>query len=752
MRHRYLFCVVLYLSVVLFLAAAGGPEGQTLTAALAAQTASPAPPPVIFKVETSYVDVDAIVTDKQGNIIPGLTKDDFELFEDGKPQKIDMFSYVNIPAVTQARFLAADRPISSDVKSNAPSLAGRLYVLVLDDLDTNPLRSQFVIKAARQFVEQNFAANDLAAIVYTSGRGDASQEFTGDRRLLLASIDKFVGRKLLSLTLAKADEFFNQHLMELQVNAASANDPENNGAPVQSGTVRGPIGYPDVTSDPDDFERGYRAQQVLDTLKSLSETLGGVRGRRKALLFFSEGIDYPIYDVFGSQAATNVLIATKDAIAAAARSNVSFFTIDPRGLVGMSAEEIELGASPDPSRGFDAHGLVAEMRLSQDSLRTLADETGGFAAVNSRNLTPVFERIVRTTSMYYVIGYYPPDHPRDGAFHKIEVRVKPPGLQVSARKGYASPRGKTREELAKEERDRQLRLGKTVASPQTSAELREVLNSPLQQSGLTLAVQAAPFKSKPKESTVALAIEVDGSRLHFEPRNNGTVFHDDVEVSFFALDDKGKPHQGNFYNLNLTLRPDTYERVRTVGLRLNPRVTLPPGRYQVRVGVRETGAGELGSVFYDLDVPDFTTGSLTMSGVLLTATSARLLLTPDPDTSIATNLLPAPATSRREFAQNDTLGLYAEVYDNLPPQQRHEIDITTTLLGENGREVFSSRQAVGGDVQTKSKSNTMGYTASVPLKDIQPGRYLLRVEAQARGSVNDVKPARETFVTVVAAK
>src|SRR4029453_10208898 len=147
-----------------------------------------------------------------------------------------------------------------------------------------------------------------------------------------------------------------QHQMELEANASSANDPENNGQPV-SGTVRGPIGYPDVTTDPDDFERGYRAREVLRTLKTVAETLSGVRGRRKALLFFSEGIDYPIYDVFGSPSSSDVIAATKDALAAAARSNVSFFTIDPRGLVGLSAEEIMLDSSADASRGFDAHGL-----------------------------------------------------------------------------------------------------------------------------------------------------------------------------------------------------------------------------------------------------------------------------------------------------------------------------------------------------------------------------------------------------------
>jgi len=741
MRHRPLLAVALGLALM---------TGYTRPAA---QQTPGNPPPVTFKIETSYVDVDVVVTDGQGNVIRGLTKDDFELFEDGKPQKIDMFSYVDIPAVPEDRFLAGNRTVSSDVKTNAPSVAGRLYVLVLDDLGTTALRSQYVIKSARQFIEQNFAANDLAAIVYTSGRGDASQEFTGDRRLLIASIEKFVGRKLLSLTLAKADEFFGEHLMELEVNAASANDPENNGAPVQSGTVRGPIGNPDVTTDPDDFERGYRAQQVLHTLGSVAQTLGGVRGRRKALLFFSEGIDYPIYDMFNSPAATDVLTATKDAIAAAARSNVTFFTIDPRGLVGLSAEEIELNASADPSRGFDAHGLVAEMRLSQDSLRTLADETGGFAAVNSRNGAPIFDRIVRTTSTYYLLGYYPPDHPRDGTFHKIDVRVKRPGLQISARKGYASPRGKTAQELAQEQRNRELRAGKDLGAAQASVELREILNSPLQQSGLTLAMQAAPFKSKSKEAAVAIALEVDGARLHFEPRNNNSAFHDDLEVSFFALDDKGKAHAGTVYNLNLTLQPDTYERVRTQGLRLNPRIALPPGRYQLRMGVRESGAGELGSVFYDLDVPDFSAERLAMSGLLLTAATSRLTTSAEPDTAVPAALLPGPATSKREFVAGDTLHVFAEVYSSLPASERRQIDIVTSLVAETGIEAFKSSQPAGAGPENQSKNNAVSYAVSIPLKDIQPGRYLLRVQAapRANGNTGDIKPvARETLITILA--
>src|SRR5204862_4731405 len=138
--------------------------------------------------------------------------------------------------------------------------------------------------------------------------------------------------------------------------------------------------------------RGYRAMGVLGTLKNLSDFLTTVRGRRKALIMLSEGIDYPMTDIFGSQSATDVLRATQDAITAAARANVNFFTIDPRGLVGMTTDYMELSGSAmatmeasnsDPKTAFNSRqAFLDEMRVSQDSLRTLADETGGFAAVN----------------------------------------------------------------------------------------------------------------------------------------------------------------------------------------------------------------------------------------------------------------------------------------------------------------------------------------------------------------------------------
>jgi VWFA-related protein len=737
------------LAFIICAAGMSGPRAQSPT--------SQGRPAVTFQTEVDYVDVDVVVTDEQGNFVRGLAREDFQVLEDGKPVKIDTFSTVEIPVERYDQKLFGGRATAEDVRSNRPTLAGRFYVIVLDDMGTSPLRSQYVIRAARQFVEQYVAANDTAAIVYTSGRRDRAQEFTSDRRLLLASIDKFMGTKLRSSTLDKLDGYYMQKALEAGLAA------QNDGEPVDEATLRNsnPFsrgeGYPNRSYDMNDIERGQRALGVLGQIKNYAEFLANVRGRRKAMVLFSEGIDYPTNDIFGSHDATTVLGAMKDAVTAAARANVNIFTVDPRGLVGLTSEYIELNQSNsdlfnigarDPRYGLQPHtALLAEMRLTQDSLRTLAEETGGVASIDANSLSSAFTRIVDANSTYYMIGYYPPNHPRDGRFHKIDVRVTRPGLRVLARRGYASPRARdlTNRERQRVERER---MARTKGADQTSSELRAMLDSPIQQSGLMLQVQAAPFKNTARTASVALAIEIDAARMQFAPPKANGLFTNIVELSLFGINTQGKPLQGVRTALDLTLRPDTYERVKQHGLRANTRVELPPGRYQLRIGVRESGAGEMGTVFYDLDVPDFTRQRLSMSGLLLSAPSAQQTFTVQPD-PIASKLLPGAATSSRVFATSDVVSLYAEVYESASSGPPRRIDVTTRLINEEGRDVVTARELLERGASAGDKSATFAVKRDIPLKDVAPGRYLLRVEAQVRGETGgNGTVTRETALTV----
>jgi len=724
-----------------------------LTALLSAQSPqTPQAPSATFQVSVNFVDVDVTVTDAQGNFVSSLTRDDFEVREDGKVQKIDAFQLVELPMERPARFTMLGRAIPADVRSNRDVASGRVYVIVLDDLNVNPLRTASVRKNAREFVEKYFGPHDIAAVVNTSGRSDAAQEFTSDPALLLTAIDHFIGQRLQSAEMQRIDDYYTaQALSGLDDTSTQSNGEQT--------TIYNPITR-NMSFDPSNLERGQRAIGVLNSLKNLAEFLDGVQGRRKALLLFSEGIDYPMADVFDSQSGNDIVRATQDAINAAAHANVNFFTLDPRGLIGMTTDLIDnmqagapdyAGNDPTKPTGTPFSGtqaLMNEIRLTQDSLRTLADGTGGFSAVDRNTFGDAFARIVETNSRYYLLGYTPPTHPRDGRFHRIEVTVKKPGLKAVARRGYPSPSGKTAEERRRDDLNKKARESRKGGTPDMSAELRNALNSPVQQPGLTLAVQAVPFKGAAKEASVAIAVELQGRELEFAPQPNA-LLADTIEVSFFPLDDQGKAQRGTRAAADMAIKPETYQRVKALGLRFNSRTTLMPGRYQLRVGARDPAAKKEGTVFYDIRVPDYSKDPLMMSGMLLTSSAAAEVLTPQRD-AVTEKLLGAPATSRREFRQGETIGLLSEVYDNTPAPQSRQYDLAIRLVDENGHEAFVARDSIANEPAAGKHWTAFSYAKQIPLKDIAPGRYLLRAEAHDRSTAATNVVASETIVTVIA--
>jgi VWFA-related protein len=642
--------------------------------------------PPTFRVEVNYVEVDATVTDAAGNLVSDLTAADFEVLEEGKPQKIAAFSLVNIPVERADRPLFAAAPIELDVQSNERA-NGRVYLVVLDDLHIHPLRSARVKVAARRFIERHFGTNDLAAIVYTSGRSDAGQEFTNNRRLLLASIDRFAGRKIRSATLDRLDQFRSTQGIR------------------QEG---------ERVDDPNLAERGFHARNTLDSVRQLADFLAGVRGRRKAMLFISEGIDYNINDVFNNRDASTVMDSTREAIGAATRANVSIYSIDPRGLTAMGDEGIEVDSFPDdPTTGITSTSMLDELRLSQDSLRTLSDETGGFAAVNRNDFDGAFERVVRDNSTYYVLGYYPLNDRRDGRFRKIEVRVKRPGLQVRSRKGYQAPRGRAPDTKAD--------------TPNASVAMRDAMNSPLPMAGIGMSVFAAPFKGTAPNATVAIAMELAAGRFKYAEKDG--TFANNLEVGFTAIDTKGKTHAGDRNTINLTLKPETLERVKARGFRVISQIDLPPGRYQLRVGAAESG-GQAGSVLYDLEVPDFYKAPLVMSGIAMTAASAGQTPTARSKDPLR-DFLPGPPTAAREFQRADELALFAEVYENAPGAPAHKLDITTTVRSDDGRVVMQNQEE-RASTELKGGRGGYGFTTRIPLTDFAPGRYVVHVEARSR--------------------
>ncbi|MCU1385455.1 MAG: VWFA-related Acidobacterial domain protein, partial [Acidobacteria bacterium] len=555
-----------------------------------------------------------------------------------------------------------------------------------------------------QFIERRLGANDLMAVVHTAGSSDANQEFTSNKKRLLAAVDKTQGRKLDSATANKTNEYNRTRDMRQQG---------------------------DALNDPDDMERGFNARTTLDTLRNVADWFGAVRGRRKAILLVSEGIDYDIYDVIASngsnhQSASMVLDATRDAIGAATRANVSIYGIDPRGLTDLGDESIELGSFPDDtSLGVGAGSLQNELRLSQDSLRTLSEETGGFAVVNKNDFATAFQRIVEDNSSYYVLAYYPPDV-RAGRTHKIDVRVTRPGLTVRARKAYLTPK--------------KVDPPKTTGTSPSTPEIREALDSPLPVSGLTMHVFASPFKGTAPNASVLFGVELRGRDLKVEPNSK-------ILLSYLAIDAGGKVRGGNTDSLTLTnLKPESKARIEQTGLRMLNRMDLPPGRYVLRLAAHDPAGGNVGSVQYDLDVPDFAKAPFSMSGLVLTSGAGSVLPTVKADEQLKP-MLPGPPIAMRVFPQNDEIALFAEVYDNAAATP-HKVDITTTVTTDEGKVLYKTDET-RDSTDLGGKRGGYGYTTRVPLKDLALGSYVLKVEAKSRlGSTPPV--ARELQFTVEA--
>jgi VWFA-related protein len=623
------------------------------------------------------VQIDAYVTDAQGNPVKGLTADDFEVLEGGAPRAVATFSAVDIPIDPPVGLPDADAT-EPDVQTNAIP-QGRTYLIAFDEV--SPDRVLRARNFVRRFIAEHLGPNDVAAITLT-GRGLATsgQDFTSSRRLILNAIDKFSG----GFESSTENTTVGGEFQRAGVDKAFASNP----------------------------------RQLAASLRTLTEFLATLPGR-KTLLYVGEGLGdigdgtgainfFDVVDYKGG-ALTPAAIDAHEAIAAATRGNVTIYPVDPRGL------------TTDLTPSADLTGKVGQSAILENraDLAAIADVTGGFAVTNTNNIRESFDRIVRESSTYYTIGFNSEYPRRDGRFVRVEVRVKRPGLQVRSRNGYVAP-------LDKEKRPA------PVEGETRLAAVKDALASATSARGLPIRVFAAPYKAVGDRSNVALAVEVDVSALGGITRD--TTRNSDIEISYLATDATGKVRPGRRHTASLAVKGDAPTKGARQHVRLLSQFELPDGRYQLRVAAGT--AATAGSVVYDLEVPDYTKGPLVMSGVSLTSTAAAAVTTVKPQDPLA-DVLPAPPTASREFTSDEQLVLFAEVYDNRQPGRNapaDTIEFSTALSTERGRIIRAPNPEVRQSTAARRKSGGHGFTARLPLEGLGPGPYVILVEAHSGGA------------------
>lgn len=385
-----------------------------------AQTQTPSVDPAgqpVFRAGINFVRVDVIATDKQGNPITDLTQDDFEIVEDDTRQAIETFRLVKIDTTSLVE-TPGRLQTRADEETAAQNEDARIFVFFLDEYHVRLGNSMAARRHLVEFVQTQLGPKDLVSVMYPLSPLD-TVVLTRNHEQLVHAIERFQGRKF---------DYTPRNALEDR-----------------------------YANYPTEVVERVRRQVSLSALEGLSVKLGALREGRKAIVLVSEGYVAMLPPQLRGANATmpglgnpnrNNPLAGENSLAedrarfaadldvqtelqrvfdSANRSNTTIYAVDPRGL-STGEFDIQDNITARPSQ--DA------LRQTQNTLRTLADETDGRAIVNRNDLAKGMEQIVRDSSAYYLLGYNSTQSRSDGKFHAIKVRVRRPGVQVRARRGY----------------------------------------------------------------------------------------------------------------------------------------------------------------------------------------------------------------------------------------------------------------------------------------------------------------------------
>ncbi len=574
-------------SAAIILLSTAGIFGQTPT-----PQATPTPDTDVVKITTSLIQVDVSVTDSKGKIITDIKPEEIEIFENGQKQKITNFSFISSVRETVEKPVAVDKnaiPLPPSVL-RADKIR-RTVALVVDDLTLSFESAYQTRRALKKFVDEQMQDGDLVAIIRTGAGIGALQQFTSDKRVLYAAIER-----------VKWNPIGNGGISAF--------------APMQSVTPTDPVDPADASAAGDrspegaerefnDFRESYFASGTLGAVNYVVRGMSELPGR-KSIILFSDGFALTNINAEGFSEGSIILDALKALIDQANRASVVVYAVDPRGLqtLGLSAADDTGGRTADQveSQLADRRNKLFD---TQDGLKYLSDETGGFAIVNNNDLSGGVRRVLDDQS-YYLVAYEPDSDTFDPAkrrFNKLTVKVSRKGASTRYRSGFFS--------VAERETP-------VVPAKQTPGQvLQNALTSPFAVSGIPLRLNALFGNDAVRGSYVRSLLHVEAKDIKLVDDKNGAkkaVF--DILAASFG--DNGQIVDQIAKTYTLTIPADSLKRFVEDGFMYD--FTFPvkkPGAYQYRVALRdETGEG-IGSASQFIEVPNLKKERLTVSSIVL---------------------------------------------------------------------------------------------------------------------------------------
>jgi VWFA-related protein len=590
------------------------PAAKTTLTASASSPASPSgephvqqPPPTaegnpanpVFRTTTRLVQVDVVVTDKQGKPVSGLTQADFTVLQDGKPQQIRVFDpHTGNNNAASASAVANAPKLPPNTYSNHPNDAtADSWTIVLFDLLNTPTSDQEY--ARKQLIEmlRTVPKGQPVALYLLTSKLQMVQTFTDDPDKLIKSAEGLKPNRSHVLT-TEAERQHTLGQIDYQARELTESAPStstSNDSPIMQQLTQTKL---QQQQDLEAFQIADRAAFTLSAMETLSRATSGYPGR-KNLIWLSTAFPVQLLaDPKQNNApwrnASNYQNVVASASALLAKSRIAVYPVDVRGLmnqgVDISTSAAESGAwtsgENSNSLGQLTQGQTAAYSDERATMRQVADLTGGHAFTGTNNLKLAMQRSMEDGATYYTLAYTPDKIDPQIAFHRIEVKVNQPNYKLAYRRGYYSSPAK-------------------AASSQTGvAALRGALQLGMPPSTmLFLTATVLPPDEAHKDVRIQYVVNPNGVTFAELPDKRKQITLDCIAIAY-NQDGREVAHAAD--TMEGTIKPAAYDTVMNNGIPAQQVIALPAGAYNLRLGVMDRASQQIGTLDVQLVVPAVT--------------------------------------------------------------------------------------------------------------------------------------------------
>ena len=653
-------------------------------------------------VTTIVTNVNRVLTNvvvrdkKTGEVIKGLKQSDFQILEDKKPQQITTFDFQN---VDQAVTLAEDATVSGATTTKKKSIADlvnnqfaaapeelkdrRLIVMFFDLSSMQPEDITRAVDSAKEYINKQMAPADMVATVSLVSSLSMDQDFTSDKTALLAAVSKYDGTE------------------------GSGFDAGSEGG----GTDGSSDDSSSFVADDSEFN-ALNTDRQLYAIRTICKSIEKVE-QKKSMMYFSGGLSRQ-----GIENQASIRAATNECV----KSDTALYAVDTRGLQALNPVG---DANQGSKRGTGAYsGASMQSQLSsnfntQETLGTLASDTGGKLFVDSNDFGPAFQQVQHDTEAYYIIGFRSSNPARDGGYRHLTVNLlNHPEAKLEYRPGYYAPADF---QHAKSE-DRELAL-------------TEQMRSDVPATDVAVYLQALYFRLADGKFYIPISVVIPGSQINavtVKDKDKATI---DIlgQVKNATNITVGQVRQ----TVNLAL--DANQQVQKKNVQYSTGFELAPGKYHVKFVVRENQSGNMGSFETDIQVPDMKKTPLKLSSIVMSSQSAPDKEKKPIDPLVRDGVAWVPNVPH-VFRQDQHLNFLYEVYTpakeketaaageaGTPAPEKNAVRVLTSiefLLG--GIKVYETPMVEATAINIPER-DAVGFQFDVPLTGLKPGTYVCQV-------------------------